>query len=144
MAKQSGRNFVLAIEDATTAGDFNVVANMRTTSMTINNEPVDVTTKSDEDGSGKLQRQLLERGGIQSMSISADGVFESVESIQELRNNAFNNTHTNYQIDENFSGGQVFEGSFMVASFERSGGHDNEYTYSITLESAGDIAVTDS
>jgi predicted secreted protein len=52
-----------------------VLAAMRTTTMTVNNETVDVTSKGD------LQRELLENCGIQSVSIKAQGCISSADEL---------------------------------------------------------------
>lgn len=56
---------------------FTVLAAMRTTTMTVNNETVDVTSKGD------LQRELLENCGIQSASIKAQGCISSADSYKK-------------------------------------------------------------
>jgi TP901-1 family phage major tail protein len=134
MAAQKGSALLLKIgADATAAsgGDtYTTIAGLRSTSLTLNDEAVDITTK---DSSGI--RTLLANGGVQSMSISGSGVFTDAASETTLKS-AFGATdfHNFQIIIPNFG---TYTGEFMVASLEYAGEHNGEVTYSITLENSG-------
>ena len=107
---------------------FTVLAAMRTTTMAVNNETVDVTSKGD------LQRELLENCGIQSVSIKAQGCISSADSYKKISYAANTGTLLNCKINSN--NGEIFAGAFIISGFETSGEYNKEGLYSITLESA--------
>ena len=75
MAAQKGSALLLK---ATLSGTESTVAGLRSTSMTINGEMVDITTKDSDalvSGGVTKARDLLEGGGVSNMAISASGVF---------------------------------------------------------------------
>lgn len=132
---KKGRVFLLKEGDGGSPETFVTVAGLRPTSYTVDGESVDV---SDKDGSG--WRDLLDGGGITSLSISASGIFETAESTQSnLRSRAMDKSLNNYQIDD---GEDILEGAFQVTSFEAGGEHDGEQTFSVSLESSGVVSVT--
>ena len=69
MSKYKGRELRIKVRTSTGPDVFAVVGGIRTESMTINSETVDVT---DKDGNG--WRELLEGAGITSMSLKGSGV----------------------------------------------------------------------
>lgn len=114
---------------------FTQVGGVRTTGATLNKESVDVTTKDD----GEF-RQLLAECGIKSLSISLAGAMNDEVKLNEMQAQAYAGTHKNYQITSAL--GDSIEGSFEIASFERSGDVGADEQFSVTLESAGDITYT--
>lgn len=109
------------------------VEDQRTTGVSINGEMIDITNK---DSGG--WRELL-AGSIRSMSLSVEGVWTGSTHQQAIRDIAMTGVLNDYQLDD---GAEVIEGSFQVTSFEMSGAHDAEQTYSATLESADTPTVT--
>ena len=89
MAAQKGSNFLLK-ENST--GTPATVGGLRSTSMTINGEMVDITDKDSNafisSGNDKA-RDILQGGGIRSMSLSASGVFTDSSTENILRGFAF-------------------------------------------------------
>ena len=69
MAKFKGREFRVSVRTSTSPDVYAVIGGIRTESVTINSETVDVT---DKDGNG--WRELLEGAGITSMSVKGSGV----------------------------------------------------------------------
>ena len=124
--KTKGAIFLLDVE--VTTGVFATVAAMKTTTMTISNETVDVTSKGD------LQRELLENCGIQSVSIKAQGCISSADSYKKISYAA--NTGEILNVKINSSNGETYSGGFILSAFETSGEYNKEGLYSITLESA--------
>jgi predicted secreted protein len=114
---------------------FTVLAAMRTTTMTVNNETVDVTSKGD------LQRELLENCGIQSVSIKAQGCISSADSYKKISYAANTGEILNVKINSN--NGDIFAGAFIISGFETSGEYNKEGLYSITLESADSFSRVD-
>ena len=132
MAAQRGKALLLKID---VSGTMTTVGGMRSTSMTLNDEAVDITNKD----SGSF-RELLPAGGIQSMSISASGVFTDSTAETTLRISYGTSTFKSYNIIVPDLG--TYAGTFMIASLEYGGEYNGEATYSVTLESSGSITFT--
>ena len=141
MAAQKGSAFLL--KDNST-GSPTTLGGMRSTSMSINGETVDVTTKESATFDGisgnDIGRALLGNAGIRSMSISASGVFTDSASEETTRVQAFSGDMKAYDLV--FEDGSSAKGSFIVSSYERAGEYNGEETYSLSLESSGTITWT--
>jgi len=134
--KRKGAIFLLDIE--VTTGVFSTVAAMKTTTMTISNETVDITDKA------SLQRELLENCGIQSVSIKASGCISDATSYAKISYAANTGTILNCKINSNNgNNGEIFAGAFIISGFETSGEYNKEGLYSITLESADTFSRVD-
>ena len=140
MAAGKGSSFLLK-ENST--GTPATVGGLRSTSMTINGEAVDITTKDSNafisSGNDKA-RDLLQGGGVRSMTLSASGVFTDSSTENILRGFAFDGAIQNYDLV--FSDGSKISGAFLVTSYERAGEFNGEETYSVTLESSNTITYT--
>ena len=136
MAAQKGSAMLLKVDISGTA---TTVAGLRSTSITMNDEAVDVTTKDD---SGV--RQLLAGGGVQSFSASGSGVFTDSVSEAAVRTayeaQRTGGTFTDFDIIVPDFG--TFAGPMMISSIEYAGEYNGEVTYTISLESAGTFAFT--
>ncbi|MBL4801742.1 MAG: phage major tail protein, TP901-1 family [Emcibacter sp.] len=130
MAVEKGRAFLLKIGDGGGTETFDVVGGMRSTSLRINNETVDVTNKT----SGGW-RELLSGAGIRHISLSGGGIFTDSASEGLLQAKALASSVDNYEIV--FESGAKFSGAFQVTSLEYSGDYNGERTYNISLESSG-------
>ena len=128
MAAQKGSSFLLKENSSATPV---VVGGLRSTSMTINGEMVDITDKG---------RALLEGGGVRSMSISASGVFTDSAGENTVRGYAMDGQIKAYQLA--FGDGSTLDASFAITSFEKAGEYNGEETYSLSLESSGQITWT--
>ena len=141
MAVQKGSSFLLKDNSTGTPA---TIGGLRSTSMSINGEMVDVTTKDSNafvtSGNDKA-RDLLQGGGIRSMSISASGVFTDSSTENILRGFAFDGAIQNYDLI--FGDGSKVAGAFLITSYERAGEYNGEETYSVTLESHNTITYTD-
>ena len=140
MAAQKGSSFLLKDNaDGTPA----TIGGLRSTSMTVNGEMVDITTKESAvfvSGGNDIGRELLTGGGITSMSISASGVFVDSTDDENVRDAAFKGEVNAYQLL--FGNADTIDGSFKITSYERAGEYNGEETYSITLESSGVVTFT--
>ena len=144
MAAQKGSALLIKIGDGNSPESFTTVGGLRSNSISLNDEAVDVTTM---DSSG--HRALLAGGGVNSVSVSGSGVFTDAASETDLKTAYFAQQNTsdgstpqtaafkNFQIIVPDFG--TFTGSFMIASLEYAGEYNGEVTYSVTLESAGFI-----
>jgi TP901-1 family phage major tail protein len=133
MAAQKGSSLLVKIGDGASSEAFTTVGGLRSTSISLNDEAVDVTTMDSSN-----QRELLANGGIQTISISGSGVFTDAASETTLRGKFGASTFSNFQII--IPGFGTYTGPFMVASLEYSGEYNGEVTYSVTLEGSGAIA----
>jgi TP901-1 family phage major tail protein len=132
MAAQKGRSLLMKIGDGASPEAFTTIGGMRSTSIAINDEMVDVTNKD----SG-TNRALLAQGGIMSMSVSGSGVFTDSASETTLQGKMNNATNTNYQfLIPDFG---TYTGAFQLTSLEYAGEYNGEVTYSFTFESDGAI-----
>jgi|TARA_B100001057_G_scaffold402133_1_gene413920 TP901-1 family phage major tail protein len=140
MAAGKGSSFLLKDNSTGTPA---TIGGLRSTSMTINGEAVDITTKDSNafisSGNDKA-RDLLQGGGVRSMTLSASGVFTDSSTENILRGFAFDGAIQNYDLV--FSDGSKIAGAFLITSYERAGEFNGEETYSVTLESSNTITYT--
>tara|TARA_Y100001963_G_C6759998_1_gene438979 strand:+ start:1105 stop:1518 length:414 start_codon:yes stop_codon:yes gene_type:complete len=133
MAAQKGRALLMKLGDSASPEAFTTIGGMRSTSISINDETVDITNKD----SGTA-RELLANGGILSMSVSGSGVFTDSASETTLRADMNQAALTNYQfLIPDFG---TYTGKFQLTSLEYAGEYNGEVTYSFTFESSGAIA----
>ena len=140
MAAGKGSSFLLKDNSTGTPA---TMGGLRSTSITINGEMVDITDKDSNafitSGNDKA-RTLLQGGGIRSMTISASGVFTDSSTENNIRGFAFDGAIQNYDLV--FSDGSKISGAFLITSYERAGEFNGEETYSLTLESSNTITYT--
>jgi TP901-1 family phage major tail protein len=131
MAAQKGSALLLKIGSGSPV-TYATIGGLRSTSITMNDEPVDITNK---DSAGV--RTLLAQGGVQSMSVSGSGVFTDAASEGTLRTAFGAASFSQYQLVIPDFG--TYTGTFMIASLEYAGEYNGEVTYSVTLESSGAV-----
>ena len=129
MAVQKGALLLLKID---ISGTYTTIGGLRSTSISMNDESVDVTNK--DDGGDRV---LLAQAGIRSFSVSGSGVFKDSTAETNLKSALGAASFTNFQIIVPDFG--TFTGPFMVASLEYAGEYNGEVTYTTSLESAGSI-----
>ena len=138
----AGKGSSFLLKDNST-GTPATIGGLRSTSMTINGEAVDITSKDSNafisSGNDKA-RDLLQGGGVRSMTLSASGVFTDSSTENILRGFAFDGAIQNYDLV--FSDGSKISGAFLITSYERAGEFNGEETFSCTLESSGTITYT--
>lgn len=135
MPAQKGRKILLKISDGTSPGTFSTIGGIRTRTITINNESVDIT-----DSDNAPWRVLMGDAGIRSVTISGSGVYKDAADILAVRANALDGSIEDFQVV--YEDGDMLQGLFQVTSFEDGGEHNGERTFSITLESAAEIVST--
>jgi TP901-1 family phage major tail protein len=128
MAADAGKNFLLKMGTGTGAV---TVAAMRTTSFTLNGEAVDISNKD----SGGF-RELLGSAGLASISLTAEGVLTGSTTSNGFSGRAKAKSIDAYTILWDGTSGTL-AGNFQCVSFGAAGGHNNEQTYNVTLESSG-------
>ena len=111
---------------------FTTIGGMRSTSLSMNDEMVDITNKD-----SSRARTLLAQGGTNSMTVSGSGVFTDSASEATLRQKFDISALTNYQFLVPDFG--TFTGSFQLTTLEYAGEFNGEVTSSFTFESSGAI-----
>jgi TP901-1 family phage major tail protein len=130
MAAQRGKDLLLKV-DETGGGSFATVAGLRTRGLAFNAASVDVTNAD----SANEWRELLAGSGIKTARLSGSGIFKDAASDETVRDYFFNALIRDWQVVIPDFG--TVEGAFQITALEYSGGHDNELTFEIALESAG-------
>ena len=129
MAAQKGLDVLMKID---ISGTKTTIGGLRSTSITLNDESVDITNK---DSLGT--RTLLAGAGVNSLSVSGSGVFTDSASEATLQGDMNQAALTNYQfLIPDFGS---YTGQFQLTSLEYAGEYNGEVTYSFTFESSGAI-----
>jgi len=135
MAAQPGKDVLIKV-DSDGAGTFVTIGGMRSKSISLNSETVDV---SDSDSTNRW-RELLAGAGLRSATVTGSGVFKDSAGEEDVRGYFFAGTHEDYQfIVPDFG---TIEGAFQVTAIDYAGEHNGEATYSMTFESAGELTWT--
>ena len=142
MAAQKGLDMLLKIN--TSGSTYATVGGLRSTSITLNDESIDVTNKD-----SKGHRTMLAGGGVSSVSISASGVFTDASTEETVRAAFFVHQNTSDGSSAQTPAFKNFQflipdfgtltGSFQITSLEYAGEFNGEVTYSFAFESAGYI-----
>lgn len=135
MAAQKGKDLLLKV-DSTGAGVFTTVAGLRSRSLAINAEAVDITHSE----SVGRWRELLEGAGARSARLTGSGIFKDAASDALVRQYVFDGTIRNWQIVIPDFG--TVAGLFQITSLEFSGRHDGEVAFDLSLDSAGALSFT--
>lgn len=130
MAAQKGS---LVLIKADVSGTQTTIAGLRSSSITLNDEMVDITTK---DSGGN--RTLLPQGGNVSVTISGSGIFTDATVENTVRGYWASGTLKTYNFIVPDLG--TYAGTFQITSLEYGGEFNGEVTYSITLESSGAVS----
>lgn len=132
MAAQKGKDLLLKV-DSDGLGSYSTVAGLRTRTVSLNAETIDITH---QESAGEW-RELLDGGGIKSARLSGSGIFKDSASDEIVRGYFFNGTVRAWQVVIPDFG--TATGPFQVTSLEFAGRHDSELTFDLTLESAGEV-----
>lgn len=136
MASQKGKELLLKVGDGATSESFTTVGGLRSTSISLNREMVDITNKD----STNQFREGLAGAGVKSATFSGSGVFTDTAAEETVRADYFSDAFTNYQVIVPDFG--TFEGPFQITALNYAGEYNGEVTYDVTLESVGDVAFT--
>ena len=135
MAVQNGKDLLLKV-DLTGDGQFETVAGLRATRISLNAETVDVTSLESAGG----WRELLAGAGVKSAAISGSGVFRDAATDERARQIFLDGEMPEFQVIIPDFG--VVEGPFQISAIEYAGSYNGEATYELTLASAGALAFT--
>lgn len=111
-----------------------LVAGARADSITINNEPIDVTDKGDDGW-----RVLLNDASVRSVEMSVSGMLDGA-SLVGASLGATSALFDSYEI--RIEGIGTAAGSFFFASMEITANHDGAAEFSASIQSSGIITWT--
>ena len=141
MAAQKGLDVLMKID---IGGTKTTIGGLRSTSITLNDESVDITNK---DSLGT--RTLLAGAGVNSLSVSGSGVFTdsaaevAVRTAFAAQQNTTDGSSAQTAAFESFEfiipNLGTYTGAFQITSLEYAGEYNGEATYSMSFESAGYI-----
>src|ERR1043165_3297974 len=117
MSAEKGSAFLLKVGDGGDPPDFETVAGMRTTQMSVNGEAVNVTSK---DSGG--WRGLLSGAGVRSISVAASGSFTGSAGEIRIKSNALAGQIEDYELS--FESGERLRGRFLVTRLDYSGDYN--------------------
>ena len=132
MSAEKGSAFLLKVGNGAVPPVFATVAGMRTTQLSVNGEAVNVTSK---DSGG--WRELLSGAGVRSVSVAASGIFTGSAAGVRLKGNAIAGLLDDYELS--FESGERMRGRFLVTRLDYAGDYNGERTYSLSLESSGEV-----
>ena len=119
----------------TTSSGGTPVTGMRTKSITINNEAIDITS---DDDSG--WRTLLgDDPALRSIDMSVEGITKDAQLI-ELATTGGSGLISSYELE--FDGLGSFTGDFHIGSLELGANYNEAVTFSCTISSSGPISWT--
>lgn len=133
MAAQTGRTMLLKLGDGAGPEVFSTLGGLQAKTLTLGDQTVDVT---DQDSNG--YRELLPGRVMQTMAVSGSGVFKDSAAENSALSVFQSGTHRNWQIVIPNLG--TFQGKFRVTELAYTGNHDGALTYTLSLESDGEIS----
>lgn len=135
MAIESGAAFLLKIGNGQVPEQFQTVAGLRTTQMSLSMDPVVVTNK----GSAGW-RELLPAGGVRSVSISGAGVFTGSAAELQLKTRVMTGSLDRFEVS--FESGERLRGQFQVTRLDYAGDFNGERSFTLSLESSGPVEAS--
>ena len=130
MGAQNGKDLLLKL-DMTGGGQFETIAGLRATRISLNAEQVDVTSLDSAGG----WRELLAGAGVKSAAITGSGVFRDAQTDARARALFFAGQVPAFQVIVPDFG--ILQGPFQITAIEYAGNHDGEATFELSLASAG-------
>ena len=136
MTAQRGKDLLLKLGDGEVSETFSVIGGLRTKTLSLNAQTVDVTHSQSTGG----WRELLAGAGVRQASVSGAGVFLNDAAAESARSVFFASEVRNWQIV--VPGFGTIEGAFLIANLDYAGEHDREASMALALESAGALTFT--
>lgn len=137
-AALKSNEFLLKLASTASGSDYAAVVAGRELSLVINGSDIDITNK----GSGGFS-ELLDEGGVTSMTVSVSGVFTDETSQTLLQTIALERKLWNMQLAYGGNTGKTVTGKFKVSNFTISGGSDDAVTFEASLTSSGAVVIDD-
>lgn len=125
----NGTNVFVAMEDPNNAGDYIAIGGQTSHTLTLNNNPIDITNKS-----SASFRELLAGEGLQSLDLTVELNFNSQAGYIAMRTMANSKAQANFRIA---IGSTNIDGAFQVASFADTSPDNDKLTSSVSLLSSG-------
>jgi predicted secreted protein len=133
ISAQKGRLLLLRLADAEIAGQYNNVAGIRASDISIAGNPADISSKSTEGW-----REMLSGAGDVQVTVTCSGLFNSDPQLVAVE--AASVSGGDLLDAEILSGsGDTFLSSWSVTNFKRSGPYDAAETFDATLQSSGEV-----
>ena len=134
MSAEKGSAFLLKVGNGASPLVYATVAGLRTTQLSVNGEAVNVTSK---DSGG--WRELLSGAGTRSVSVAGSGIFTGSAAETRLKGNALAGVLDDYELS--FESGERMRGRFLVTRLDYAGDYNGERTYTLALESSGQVVT---
>lgn len=132
MVAEKGSAFLLKIGNGAIPLEYTTIAGLRTTQMSINGDPVVITSK---DSGG--WRELLSGAGVRSVSVSGAGIFTGSDAEARMKDHALNGLIDAFELS--FESGEKMQGEFLISRLDYSGDFNGERSYTMNLESSGPV-----
>jgi len=132
MAEAIGRDLLIQID---TGGGYTTIAAVRTKSVSINNEPVDITSDDSD-----AWRTLLAEPGSRSMDMSISGLTTDEVLMDIITTGTSSYALSDYKIV--YPDTSVHTGDFFLASLSRTGEYNGAVTFEASLQSSGEVVYT--
>lgn len=113
------------------------LAGVRSRSVSISNDYVDVTT-DDEDG----WRTLLADPATRSVEVTLGGVTKDEVLLADIMAANIASDTLDANLPSSLAVPGTLSGSYLISSFEQSGNHDGSVDFSVTFMSTGPITYT--
>ncbi len=136
MSAQKGKDLLLKIDADGAGTTFTSVAGLRSRSIAVASETVDVTHAE----SAGRWRELLSGAGSKHAKVTGSGIFKDAASDALIRQLAFDGLVRTWQVIVPDFG--IIQGPFQISSLEFTARHDAEVAFDIALESAGELTFT--
>lgn len=139
MATQKGRLMLVRMKGEAGAQPYPNLCGLRSKTLTINNNEIDVTTPDCADPGGPLWTKVME--GVKRLNISGNGFFEASATEKDLATTALSATPMDdFEIVVPELG--TFHGTFLISNYELGGEMEGGVTSSFSLASSGIVTFT--
>lgn len=131
---ESGRLFTLKISDGGDPPIFLVIGGAKSTRMSLNAAPVDITNVASNGW-----KEYLPGAGVKELSVSLQGIFDSrTVGARKVWDAAMAQGGGGYIECQLISGhGDYFVGTFVVEQYERSGDDSGAEQFTCSMKSSG-------
>lgn len=106
---------------------------MQSATLSINGNPIDVTTADDVDVNNEIWRSRIT--GVKELSVSGNGIAKAIEPAQSVYEDFALGNVVSYQVIVPYIG--TFQLDMIVASMDFGGQYDGAADFRIELQSAG-------
>ena len=133
MSGQRGRDVLIKISDGAVPESFVTLAGIRSSDIELNAQSVDGTAADSSEG----WQELIAGAGVKSARVRGSGVFKDAASDLRMRDVFFNGEISDWQLI--IPGLGQLTGPLHIRELKWGGAYDGEASFSIALESAGEL-----